>query len=274
MGSFESEPPSYDHAIQSTVDPSLIHEYGKYNDASVDSYERGEQFIQAFGAQIDQYPKHLASEIQVQGPFCLMLDLACHDNALFRHPLSTSLYPAFKSDGATYIHFWPNGRPQQQQGDTDVTIQGSHPWVTIAQTTTVHYFEITVEMAARDTVLSIGLTTKPYPLFRMPGWNKHSVGYHSDDGHAFCDDSTGGKQFWNPWQQGDTVGCIYHVETGTVYFSLNGYRINTPAFSGLEPHAYYPSIASDGPAMVRVNFGAAPFKYPCQDWIGYHHRSS
>ncbi|ORZ15088.1 concanavalin A-like lectin/glucanase domain-containing protein, partial [Absidia repens] len=114
--------------------------------------------------------------------------------------------------------------------------------------------------------LAIGLTTRPYPLFRMPGWNRHSVGYHSDDGHKFCDDATGGQPFGPSWTKGDTVGCIYNVETGTVYFSLNGYLIGggatgTGAFSGLESHVYYPSIGSDGSATVLVNFGAAPFKY-------------
>ncbi|SAL99966.1 hypothetical protein [Absidia glauca] len=280
MNSFENEPPSYDHAVQSTLDPSQVNEYGKYNDASVDSYQRGELFIQAFSGQIDQYPPDLAKAMQSQGPFCQMLDLDTHSNSLFRHPLSTRQYPAFRSDGATYIQFWPQGKPPSQQ-DTDITLQGTHPFVsfggggnTTTTTTTVHYFEMTVDQVDRDVVLAIGLTTRPYPLFRMPGWNKHSAGYHSDDGYKFCDDASGGQAFGPSWTKGDTVGCAYNVDTGTVYFTLNGMLIGGEgAFSGLESHVYYPGVASDGPASVRINFGAAPFKYPCPDWIGYHHAS-
>ncbi len=28
-------------------------------------------------------------------------------------------------------------------------------------------------------------------MFRLPGWDKHSYGYHGDDGHSFCSSGTG-----------------------------------------------------------------------------------
>ncbi|KAI8342785.1 concanavalin A-like lectin/glucanase domain-containing protein [Chlamydoabsidia padenii] len=270
MDSLEEEPPSYDHAVQSTLDSTQVSEFGKYNDASVDSFERGELFIQAFRSHIDHYPTELAKTMQTQGPVYQSLDLDIHNNTVFRHPLWTQAYPGFQSNGSTLIQFWPQGTASGQ--DTDLTIQGTLPFVSFHQPT-VHYFEVTVDDKQDNTVVSIGLATRPYPLFRMPGWNKHSVGYFSDDGNKFCDDPSGGQTFGPAWTKGDTVGCAYAVETGTVSFTLNGHLVGH-AFSGLESHVYYPSVASDGPASVRVNFGATPFKYPCQDWIGYHHHHS
>ena len=33
-----------------------------------------------------------------------------------------------------------------------------------------------------STNVAVGLTTKPYPQFRLPGWSKYSIGYFSADG--------------------------------------------------------------------------------------------
>ncbi|CAO3638757.1 unnamed protein product [Cunninghamella echinulata] len=294
-----AEPPSYNHAIQSTLDPSMVKQYGTVSDASEDSFQRGELFIQAFRSKIDEYPTELVEAIKTQGPFCIMLDTQVHNNTMFRHPLWTDDRPGFRSDGTTFIQFWPDGKPyqqtqQQQLLDTDLTIQGSHPFISFFNNNnnnnnnntqeqqqqqpveeTIHYFEIMIDQVIsppESTVFSIGLTTKPYPLFRMPGWNQYSIGYHSDDGSKFCDDPTGGQEFGPTWgNQGDVIGCQYHVESGTVHFTLNGLLIHQPAFVGLESHVYYPAIACDGQATVRVNFGATPFKYHCPNWIGYHH---
>lgn len=46
-----------------------------------------------------------------------------------------------------------------------------------------YYYEITILSNPNNkTKIAIGLTTKPYPTFRLPGCNSHSVGYHSDEG--------------------------------------------------------------------------------------------
>ena len=40
---------------------------------------------------------------------------------------------------------------------------------------------------------------------RLPGWDKHSYGYHGDDGHSFC--SSGQGQKYGPtFTTGDVVG--------------------------------------------------------------------
>lgn len=87
----EEEPPSYDHAVQTALEPSnAVYEWGRFRDASADSFERGELFTQAFRSQLDQYPEELAKEIREHGGFlnCVRLDLATHSNHLFRHHLA------------------------------------------------------------------------------------------------------------------------------------------------------------------------------------------
>ncbi|KAI8997645.1 concanavalin A-like lectin/glucanase domain-containing protein, partial [Pilobolus umbonatus] len=124
-----------------------------------------------------------------------------------------------------------------------------------------HYFEVTVVSRPPQVVMAIGLSTKPYPLFRMPGWNKYSVGYHSDDGHKFCDDATGGQSYGPSWdRQGDVVGCGYFPDTGNVYFTKNGSMLGY-AFTGLQKHCYYASVGADGPCQVKINYGREPFRF-------------
>ncbi|KAI8364732.1 concanavalin A-like lectin/glucanase domain-containing protein, partial [Radiomyces spectabilis] len=122
------------------------------------------------------------------------------------------------------------------------------------------YFEVKVHAMAQEVVLAIGLTTRPYPLFRMPGWNKFSVAYHSDDGRKFCDDPTGGQEYGPSWGVGDIVGCGYQPETGNIFFTLNG-RMIDQAFVGLERHHYFASFGADGFAQVSINFGQRPFLF-------------
>lgn len=280
---FEEEPPSYDHAFQANLQPDVqVNRFGKFLDASVDSFERGEMFVQAFSSQIDSFPLMQAQEVGQKGLLnCMHVDTNIQNNELFRHPKANNQSPAYVAQlqGDNHlVEIWPAYR-QRTTGpleDFDLCVQASHPLLTAAEYNsqnpyhiqqTQHYFEVTVQYAGPDVVMAIGLSTRPYPLFRMPGWNKFSVGYHSDDGHKFCDDATGGQSFGPSWTVGDTVGCGYIPETGSVYFTKNGNLIDY-AFSSLRRHNYFPSIGADGPATIAFNFGRSPFKFNVQQWAG------
>lgn len=264
---FDEEPPSYNHALQASLEPdNQVNALGRFRDATIASFERGELFIQAFRSQLDQPPPDvLVQQIQEHGlARVLHLDQETHKNQLFRHPLATSYAPFQMMDDNNTVRFWPSlaathATPLADDAvDWDVTLQASHPF--LASYAKLHYFEMRVEDSRPETVLSIGMTTRPYPLFRMPGWNRYSVGYHSDDGCKFLDDATGGQDYGPSWGNGDTVGCGYEPETGHVFFTLNGHMVGT-AFSSAARNAYYASIGSDGPATVHVNFGKEPFLY-------------
>ncbi|CAG8464401.1 8756_t:CDS:2 [Paraglomus occultum] len=126
----------------------------------------------------------------------------------------------------------------------------------------LHYFEVTVlsNPKPKDTTIAIGLATKPYPPFRLPGWNLYSVGYHSDDGRKF-NDAYGGRDYGPEWGKvGDTVGCGYYPNTGFVFFTKNGENIGY-AFTGMR-YLWYPTVGAHGPCKVKINFGDdEPFRY-------------
>ncbi|KAG1469388.1 hypothetical protein G6F56_003283 [Rhizopus delemar] len=262
------EPPSYDHAIQSN---EQVFRFGKYKDATYDSFERGEMFIQAFSSQLDTFPKREVQQVKEKGFLSVIrMDDHTQTNELFKHPYSPQ---PFILTGHT-LQFWPQVQQMPIPYDLDVTAQASHPFLCLKdvdstnQSATHHYFEITVcQVLSNETVIAIGLSTRPYPIFRMPGWNKYSVGYHSDDGHKFCDDATGGQEYGPSWGPGDTIGCGYCPEWGQVYFTKNGLRLDT-AFTHLSSHHYFPSVGVDGPATLKVNFGQYPFQYQINSWAG------
>ena len=53
------------------------------------------------------------------------------------------------------------------------------------------------------------------------GWDKHSYGYHGDDGNSFC--STGSGQPYGPtFTTGDTVGCCVNLIDNTCFYTKNG----------------------------------------------------
>ena len=54
--------------------------------------------------------------------------------------------------------------------------------------------------------LSIGFVAQPYPTWRLPGWQRSSLGVHGDDGRRYIDDPDGGREFTRPFGIGTTVG--------------------------------------------------------------------
>ncbi|GMM53633.1 Ssh4 protein [Maudiozyma humilis] len=88
------------------------------------------------------------------------------------------------------------------------------------------YFEVKVyrHQANSNTVFSVGLSTVPYPYFRIPGMAKFSIAY----------ESTGKLRINNPFeastllpklQEGDVVGFGFKFKTGTIFVTHNGKRL-------------------------------------------------
>ena len=154
----------------------------------------------------------------------------------------------------------------------------------------VAYFEITIsnelgskqvdtkavdededEDAVRSCV-SIGLATRRFVLYgRQPGWDKHSLGYHGDDGNLYHGSGRSGRRFGPRFGAGDTVGCGVNLPTRQVFFTLNGAFIGV-AFSlppplkdardiGGLPLGLFPAVGIDTNEKVSLNIGHAPFAY-------------
>ncbi|KII93223.1 hypothetical protein PLICRDRAFT_101040 [Plicaturopsis crispa FD-325 SS-3] len=123
----------------------------------------------------------------------------------------------------------------------------------------VYYWEVKMFDLPETTTVAVGLATKPYPPFRLPGLNRYSVGYHSngDKSHNYPFTAT---PFGPSLKEGDVLGVGYRPRTGTVFFTRNG-RKTDDAFIGLSRWNLFPTIGADGPCSVHVNLGQAGFVY-------------
>lgn len=109
------------------------------------------------------------------------------------------------------------------------------------------------------TNVAVGLATKPYPPFRLPGLNRYSVAYHSsgDRSHNFPFTIA---PFGPALKEGDVLGVGYRPRNGTVFFTRNGRKMED-AFIGLTRWNLFPTIGADGPCSVHVNLGQAGFVF-------------
>ncbi|KAI8064178.1 concanavalin A-like lectin/glucanase domain-containing protein [Gongronella butleri] len=251
---------------------------GVVHDASVDAFERGEAYVANCLGVVDHLAPSERLRVLQQGPkvnvMVVQRDLPRTDAYEVAHDqLTVAFWPkkARKGGFSRFLGRHSSKDDDNDDGDLDVMVQARDAWIAMDEESggTVHYFEMEILALDADVVVAIGLATRPYPWFRLPGWNKHSLGYHSDDGNKFLNDPTVGYVFGPSFGQGDTVGCLYHVEQGNVYFTLNGAMIQEPAFVGLDTHIFYPTIGADGAATVRLNFGTRAFKYACPSWVGH-----
>lgn len=109
------------------------------------------------------------------------------------------------------------------------------------------------------TTVAVGLATKPYPPFRLPGLCRYSVAYHSNGDKSHNYPFTAAP-FGPSLKEGDVLGVGYRPRTGTVFFTRNG-RKTEDAFIGLSRWNLFPTIGADGPCSVHVNLGQAGFVF-------------
>ncbi|KAH6917330.1 endosome protein [Coprinopsis sp. MPI-PUGE-AT-0042] len=123
----------------------------------------------------------------------------------------------------------------------------------------VYYWEVKMFDLPETTNVAVGLATKPYPPFRLPGHSRFSVGYHSngDKSHNYPFTAT---PFGPQLKEGDVLGCGYRPRTGTVFYTRNGRKMED-AFIGLNRWNLFPTIGADGPCSVHVNLGQAGFVF-------------
>ncbi|KAG8819235.1 Rsp5p-dependent ubiquitination, sorting of cargo proteins at the multivesicular body [Serendipita sp. 401] len=123
----------------------------------------------------------------------------------------------------------------------------------------VYYWEVKMFDLPSTTNVAVGLATKPYPTFRLPGWNRYSVAYHSSGDKSYNYPFTA-TPFGPPLREGDVLGVGYRPRTGVVFFTRNG-RKTEEAFAGLQRWNLFPTVGADGPCTVHVNLGQAGFVF-------------
>ncbi|XP_013389065.1 ran-binding protein 9 [Lingula anatina] len=142
------------------------------------------------------------------------------------------------------------------------SVRAMHP---IPASCGIYYFEVKIISKGRDGYMGIGLSAQGVNMNRLPGWDKHSYGYHGDDGHSFC--SSGNGQPYGPtFTTGDVVGCCINLIDNTCFYTKNGVNLGV-AFTDL-PGNLYPTVGLQTPGeVVEANFGQSPFVFDIEDYM-------
>ncbi|EJS44212.1 YMR171C [Saccharomyces arboricola H-6] len=121
---------------------------------------------------------------------------------------------------------------------------------------------------ASRSIISFGLSTQPYPYFRLPGRHHHSIAYDSNGARRFNDSFKLNEQLKSLFPQcekGDIVGIGYRSRSGTVFFTRNGKKLNEKSVGGhirgWKFKYLFPVIGSNVPCQIHVNFGTYGFVY-------------
>ncbi|XP_015177929.1 PREDICTED: ran-binding protein 9 isoform X2 [Polistes dominula] len=129
----------------------------------------------------------------------------------------------------------------------------------------LYYFEVKIVSKGRDGYMGIGLSAHGVNVNRLPGWDKHSYGYHGDDGHSFCSSGTG-QPYGPTFTTGDVIGCGVNLVDNTAFYTKNGHHLGI-AFTDLPPNLY-PTVGLQTPGeVVDANFGQSPFVFDIGDMM-------
>ncbi|KND91934.1 Protein ssh4 [Tolypocladium ophioglossoides CBS 100239] len=179
--------------------------------------------------------------------------------------ISLSQYLAIQEKGVSAWEFEPEieiancfveARTEIEFFDSECTVMSNLP---VPKQNDVYYWEAKIYEKPENTLLAIGMATKPYPLFRLPGYHKYSVAYHSD----------GSRHYNQPFSQtpygpllvqGDVIGVGYRPRTGAIFFTRNGKRLEE-VVHGLKSQNFFPAVGANGPAVVHVNLGQSGFVF-------------
>ncbi|KZT30439.1 SPRY-domain-containing protein [Neolentinus lepideus HHB14362 ss-1] len=152
------------------------------------------------------------------------------------------------------------------QGRTEITFLPDPPSPACVQSNLplpklneVYYWEVKLFDLPPETNVAVGLTTKPYPYFRLPGLSRYSVAYHSNGDKSYNWPFTA-TSFGPSFKEGDVLGVGYRPRTGTVFFTRNGRKMED-AFVGLTRWNVFPTVGADGACTLHVNLGQAGFVF-------------
>lgn len=164
-----------------------------------------------------------------------------------------SLYVQSRTE-ITFLADGP-GMPPREGGGNSVMANLPLPKVN-----EVYYWEVKLYDKAPNTEVSIGLATKPYPSFRLPGWSRYSVAYFASDGFKSHNYPFTASSHGPPLNEGDVLGVGYRPRTGTVFFTRNGRKMED-AYAGLQRFNLFPIVGANGPCTLHVNLGQAGFVF-------------
>ncbi|KAK3327960.1 concanavalin A-like lectin/glucanase domain-containing protein [Cercophora scortea] len=179
--------------------------------------------------------------------------------------ISLSQYLAIQEKGVSAWEFEPEleiancfveARTEIEFFDSECTVMSNLP---VPKQNEVYYWEAKIYDKPETSLISIGMATKPYPLFRLPGFHKCSVAYLSNGTRRYNQPFT--PTPYGPYiVQGDVIGVGYRPRTGTIFFTRNGKKMED-VVHGLKSQNFFPAVGANGPSIVHVNFGQAGFVF-------------
>ncbi|XP_014239826.1 ran-binding protein 9 [Cimex lectularius] len=162
------------------------------------------------------------------------------------------------SNGNLRVHYKGHGKTHKDAA----SVRATHP---IPASCGLYYFEVKIVSKGRDGYMGIGLSAQGVNMNRLPGWDKHSYGYHGDDGHSFCSSGTG-IPYGPTFTTGDIIGCGVNLIDNTCFYTKNGHNLGI-AFTDL-PNNLYPTVGLQTPGeVVDANFGQIPFVFDIEDMM-------
>ncbi|EEB06544.1 SPRY domain-containing protein [Schizosaccharomyces japonicus yFS275] len=177
--------------------------------------------------------------------------------------VSLAQYFQVKEKGLNAWHFNPNpdyGCIVTNKTELDFTGTEESCVTTnlpIPKANQTYYFEAKIIELPRNTLISIGAATKPYPPFRMPGWSSWSAGYVSN-GTFRLNQPLFGSDSVPKYEQGDIIGVGYKPQNAKLFFTRNGQRCYEVTCT---TRNLYPVIGSKGACEVHVNLGQYGYVY-------------
>uniref|UniRef100_A0A672V894 RAN binding protein 10 n=1 Tax=Strigops habroptila TaxID=2489341 RepID=A0A672V894_STRHB len=136
------------------------------------------------------------------------------------------------------VHYKGHGKNHKDAA----SVRATHP---IPAACGIYYFEVKIVSKGRDGYMGIGLSAQGVSMNRLPGWDKHSYGYHGDDGHSFCSSGTG-QPYGPTFTTGDVIGCCVNLINNTCFYTKNGHSLGE---------------------IVDANFGQQPFVFDIEDYM-------
>uniref|UniRef100_A0A8P4KT67 RAN binding protein 9 n=1 Tax=Dicentrarchus labrax TaxID=13489 RepID=A0A8P4KT67_DICLA len=156
------------------------------------------------------------------------------------------------------VHYKGHGKTPKDAA----SVRATHP---IPAACGVYYFEVKIISKGRDGYMGIGLSAQGVNMNRLPGWDKHSYGYHGDDGHSFCSSGTG-QPYGPTFTTGDVIGCCVNLINNTCFYTKNGHSLGKDLRE--QSPNLYPTVGLQTPGeVVDANFGQHPFVFDIEDYM-------
>ncbi|KAL1978263.1 hypothetical protein VTN31DRAFT_1122 [Thermomyces dupontii] len=179
--------------------------------------------------------------------------------------ISLSQFLAIQEKGVSAWEFEPEleiancfveARTEIEFFDSECSVQTNLP---VPKQNDVYYWEAKIYDKPASTLIAVGMSTKPYPMFRLPGYHKTSVAYFSNGQRRF-NQPFSAPNYGPEFAQGDVIGVGYRPRSGTIFFTRNGKKLDD-VVHGLKSPNFFPTIGANGSCSVHVNFGQMGFVF-------------